>query len=146
MCSATRCGTNLINTRATSKKKDVLNRNASFIQLPLTPVTNHSALCFSWILPPNILVKMMMTDRDFYISPQLVSHPYPPSTFTIGGGLTHAHQLLTSPFPLPLPARNHPPCLQTHRPVATSVKASCHHSQCRFFNCRLRLSTQVRRV
>lgn len=77
------------------------SRKRSFIPLPLTPVTNHSASCFSWLSPPNILVKMMMSDRDFYISPQLTSHPWSPSTSLQDEGwhmpVSHSPRL----FPLP---------------------------------------------
>ncbi len=147
MCSAAQCGSNLISARATSKK-DVLSGNAAFIQLPPTPVTNHSALCFSWLLPPNILVRMMMSDRDFYISPQLASHPCSPSTCTIGGGLTHAHQSLTSLFPLPPPARNPPPLasgLTGLLPPVSEPAAIILNVPFPFFNCRLRLGTEKSR-
>lgn len=41
-----------------------------------------SSSCLS---PPNAFVKMMMmSDRDFYILPQLVSYPRSPSAFAIG--------------------------------------------------------------
>lgn len=91
-------------------QKDVLSGIVSFILLPSTRVSNASA----GFLPPNILVKMMMSDRDFYISPQLASHPCSPSTFAAGEGLTHAHQSLTSPFPLPLPAPQPPSLASRH--------------------------------
>lgn len=89
---------------------------SSLIQWLITALLQ---LCCSF-LPPNILVKLMMSDRDFYISPQLTSHPCPPSTFTLKGGLTHAHQ--SSPHYNPPPS-----FLHTHRPVATHVTASCLH-------------------
>lgn len=98
--------------------------SASFPRL----LTNHSVLCFSCFLPPNTLVKMMMSDMNFYISPQLASHPCPtPLTFTIGLELTHGRQSLTSAFiPLLPPAHNHPPL-----PQDSDWQACCHqcHSQ-----------------
>lgn len=67
--------------------------------------------------PPNVSVRMMPSDSDFYISPQLADYPSspppppPPRRFPYAGvGLTHAHQSL-------------------RWPVATSVTASLHHPQ-----------------
>lgn len=39
-------------------------------------------LRFSCFLPPNILVRMMMSDSNFYILSQLTSHPCPPTAFS----------------------------------------------------------------
>ena len=68
-----------------------------------------------------------------------------PPTFTIGLGLTHARQSVTSPsFPPPSPSTPPSPlCLQpqTDRPVATRVTASRRQSQCLmspFLHCRLK--------
>lgn len=107
----------------------------------LTLVNNHSVLCFCWLFPPNILVKMMMSDRHFYILPQLASHPCPLLTFTIGGALTHARQSLTSPLPLLPPTSNPPPLAST----LTSLLPPVHSQLPLFlivsfplFTCRLR--------
>lgn len=108
--------------------------NSLFVLLPSTPVTNQSTPCFSWVSPPNILVKMTMSDSDFYISPQLVSHPCSPSTLALGEGLTHTHQSLTSLFLLPLHALNPsllPPDTQACCHQCPSQPPSCFH--CPFF-------------
>ncbi|MED6272270.1 hypothetical protein CHARACLAT_028566 [Characodon lateralis] len=69
-------------------------------QIPQTHMTNLPRLRFSWLLPPNTLAKMMMSDRNFYIPSQLTSQPCPPPALSVEAELTHACQTATSPFTL----------------------------------------------
>ncbi|MEQ2219085.1 hypothetical protein XENOCAPTIV_012279 [Xenoophorus captivus] len=69
-------------------------------QIPQTHMTNLPCLRFSWLLPPNTLAKMMMSDRNFYIPSQLTSQPCPPPALSVEAELTHACQTATSPFTL----------------------------------------------
>lgn len=89
-----------------------------------------SSSCLS---PPNAFVKMMMmSDRDFYILPQLVSYPRSPSAFAIGRRVDTCPSFSSLSL-----CTLHPPhllpCLQTRMPVATNVAARHHHSRSLFF-------------
>lgn len=62
--------------------------------------------CFSWLLPVNVSVRMMTSDSDFYISPQLANSPSsPPPTPTQAlprrGGLAWHMPISHSPGLLP---------------------------------------------
>lgn len=105
-----------------------------FIQLPLTRVAHHSVLCFSWLLPPNTLMKMMLSDRNFYISSQLMSHPCLLTECSWHVPVSQIHPLST--------------CFLLHKcpPALPSDTQACYH-KCHsqptsvsfpFFNCKLR--------
>lgn len=149
LCSPAQCGTSLIvKVQEPHPKKDFLSSKCIF---PLTLVTNHSVLCFSWLLPPNTLVKMMMSDMNFYISPQLASCP-PLSPFNI----YYRKRVDTWPsvtrlslLPSFRPHTTLPPCLQTQTSLLPPVSQPATiilNASCLFFNCRLRIGTEKSRV
>lgn len=85
----------------------------------------------SCLLPPNISVMMMMSDRDFYILAQLARHPCSPSAVPIGRridicpSVTHLSFSPLTPCALTLPP-----------PLLADTQARCHqcHSQPQSFS------------
>lgn len=80
-------------------QQNVLSVKSSFILLLSNPVTNHTDPCFSCLLPPNILVRMMMSDRDSYILPQLASHPCSPLSICYRRRVDTCPSVTHLPFP-----------------------------------------------